>query len=46
VISTLQYFLDEYETHINERRCPAGVCEMNEVPIWALAERLRAVAPV
>ena len=26
VLSTLQYFRDEYEAHINERRCPAGVC--------------------
>jgi len=26
VLSTLQYFFDEYEAHINEKRCPAGVC--------------------
>jgi len=26
VLSTLQYFRDEYEAHIAERRCPAGVC--------------------
>ncbi len=26
VLSTLRYFKDEYETHINEQRCPAGVC--------------------
>ncbi len=26
VLSTLRYFRDEYEAHINERRCPAGVC--------------------
>jgi NADH:ubiquinone oxidoreductase subunit F (NADH-binding)/(2Fe-2S) ferredoxin/NAD-dependent dihydropyrimidine dehydrogenase PreA subunit len=26
VLSTLRYFKDEYEAHINERRCPAGVC--------------------
>jgi len=26
VLSTLQYFREEYETHILERRCPAGVC--------------------
>jgi bidirectional [NiFe] hydrogenase diaphorase subunit len=31
VLSTLRYFLDEYEAHITERRCPAGVCEMGEV---------------
>ena len=26
VLSTLRYFKDEYEAHINEKRCPAGVC--------------------
>jgi NADH-quinone oxidoreductase subunit F len=26
VLSTLRYFRDEYEAHIGERRCPAGVC--------------------
>ena len=28
VLTTLRYFKDEYEAHINERRCPAGVCEV------------------
>jgi NADH:ubiquinone oxidoreductase subunit F (NADH-binding)/(2Fe-2S) ferredoxin len=27
VMSTLRYFRDEYEAHINEKRCPAGVCK-------------------
>lgn len=26
VITTLRYFRDEYEAHINEKRCPAGMC--------------------
>ncbi len=26
VLSTLRYFREEYEAHINEQRCPAGVC--------------------
>lgn len=26
VLSTLKYFREEYEAHIKERRCPAGVC--------------------
>ncbi len=26
VLSTLRYFNDEYEAHINEKKCPAGVC--------------------
>ncbi|MCH5196901.1 MAG: 4Fe-4S binding protein, partial [Oscillospiraceae bacterium] len=27
VLSTLRYFRSEYEAHINEKRCPAGVCK-------------------
>ena len=26
VLSTIKYFRDEYEAHIFEKRCPAGVC--------------------
>lgn len=26
VLSTLRYFRDEYERHIRDRKCPAGVC--------------------
>jgi len=26
VLSTLKYFREEYETHIRDRKCPAGVC--------------------
>ena len=26
ILSTLRYFRDEYEAHIFEKRCPAGVC--------------------
>ncbi|MFC2006883.1 NADH-ubiquinone oxidoreductase-F iron-sulfur binding region domain-containing protein, partial [Chloroflexota bacterium] len=26
VLSTIRYFGDEYEAHIREKRCPAGVC--------------------
>ena len=26
VLSTLNYFRDEYEAHINDHRCPAGAC--------------------
>lgn len=29
VLTTLRYFHNEYEAHINEKRCPAGVCSMN-----------------
>jgi ferredoxin len=27
VLSTLRYFRDEYEAHINEKRCPASACK-------------------
>jgi NADH:ubiquinone oxidoreductase subunit F (NADH-binding)/(2Fe-2S) ferredoxin len=27
VLSTLRYFRDEYVTHIEQQRCPAGVCK-------------------
>ncbi len=26
VLTTLRYFRDEYEAHINDKRCPAGLC--------------------
>ena len=26
VLTTIRFFRDEYEAHINERACPAGVC--------------------
>ena len=27
VLSTLRYFRHEYEAHVNEKKCPAGVCK-------------------
>ena len=27
VLSTLKYFREEYEAHVKEKRCPAGVCK-------------------
>ncbi len=36
VLSTLRYFREEYEAHIRERRCPAGVCTMDQVPVLEL----------
>lgn len=27
VLTTLKYFRDEYEAHINDKKCPAGVCK-------------------
>jgi bidirectional [NiFe] hydrogenase diaphorase subunit len=31
VISTLRFFRDEYLAHIEEKRCPAGVCQFEPV---------------
>ena len=28
VLSTLRYFLPEYETHVQDKNCPAGVCRL------------------
>ena len=42
VLSTLHYFRDEYMAHIEQRRCPAGVCEMNQLPVQALAHPVPA----
>jgi NADH:ubiquinone oxidoreductase subunit F (NADH-binding)/(2Fe-2S) ferredoxin len=33
VLSTLRYFRDEYEAHIKEKRCPAGVCKLEAVKV-------------
>ncbi|MBM4043785.1 MAG: NADH-quinone oxidoreductase subunit NuoF [Planctomycetes bacterium] len=27
ILSTIRYFRDEYEAHVRDRRCPAGVCQ-------------------
>ena len=33
VMSTLNHFRDEYEVHINEKQCPAGVCKLETVKV-------------
>ena len=33
VLSTLRYFMDEYIAHIEEHRCPAGVCTIEGEPL-------------
>jgi NADH:ubiquinone oxidoreductase subunit F (NADH-binding) len=30
VLSTIEYFRDEYEAHIKEKKCPGGVCREEE----------------
>jgi bidirectional [NiFe] hydrogenase diaphorase subunit len=29
ILSTLRYFRDEYDAHVNEKKCPAGVCKIH-----------------
>ncbi len=38
VLSTLRYFKDEYEAHIKEHACPAGVCK--ELIEYAIVDEL------
>jgi NADH:ubiquinone oxidoreductase subunit F (NADH-binding) len=33
VLTTLRYFEDEYRAHVEERRCPAGVCALDGAPL-------------
>jgi len=33
VLSTIRYFQDEYEAHIKDKRCPAGVCNLDAVKV-------------
>jgi bidirectional [NiFe] hydrogenase diaphorase subunit len=40
VLSTLRYFLDEYTAHIEEHRCPAGVCTMSNAAETVTAPNL------
>jgi NADP-reducing hydrogenase subunit HndC len=41
VLSTIKYFRDEYEAHIREKRCPAGVCR-ELVKYYILPEKCMA----
>jgi len=33
VLSTIKYFRDEYEAHIKDKKCPAGVCNLEAVKV-------------
>ena len=33
VLSTLRFFRDEYEAHVQENRCPAGHCQLDKRPV-------------
>ncbi len=38
VLTTIRYFRDEYEAHIREKSCPAGVCK-NLIAVDAVLEK-------
>ncbi|HET6420365.1 MAG TPA: NuoF family protein [Geobacteraceae bacterium] len=40
ILSTLRYFREEYEAHIRDRKCPVGVCPVNEIPLRELVHEL------
>ena len=42
VVSTLRYFRDEYLAHINDRVCPAGVCDLSRSPVAEARVEARA----
>ncbi len=41
VLSTIKYFRNEYEAHIREKRCPAGICR-DLISYYILPEKCRA----
>ena len=38
VLNTLKYYREEYLAHIKENRCPAGVCQLDQIPLLKLPE--------
>ncbi len=38
VLNTLKYFRDEYLAHIRDNTCPAGVCQLDQIPLLKLPE--------
>jgi bidirectional [NiFe] hydrogenase diaphorase subunit len=38
VLNTLKYYRQEYLDHIKRNKCPAGVCQLDQVPLLKLPE--------
>ncbi len=38
VLNTLRYYRQEYLDHIKRNKCPAGVCQLDQVPLLKLPE--------
>ena len=35
VLSTLRYFRNEYVAHVEEKKCPSGVCQIHKQEVTA-----------
>jgi len=44
VLNTLHYFRDEYLAHIRDNHCPAGVCQLDQIPLLKLPEHAKQLA--
>ena len=44
VVSTLRFFRHEYQAHIHDRTCAAGVCEMDAYPIREWPDHLHRLS--
>lgn len=44
VLNTLQYFRAEYLAHIKANSCPAGVCQLDRIPLLKLPEHAAELA--
>ena len=44
VLNTLEYFRDEYQEHIKNNNCPAGVCQLDQIPLLKLPEHEEELA--
>jgi bidirectional [NiFe] hydrogenase diaphorase subunit len=46
VLSTLRFFRQEYDAHIQDRSCPAEVCTLDQRPVADLPAQAYALTPV
>lgn len=44
VLNTLKYYRKEYLDHIKKNKCPAGVCQLDQVPLLKLPENAAELA--
>jgi bidirectional [NiFe] hydrogenase diaphorase subunit len=44
VLNTLKYYRDEYLAHIKDNNCPAGVCQLDQIPLLKLPEHEEELA--